>query len=116
MVTELEDTQGASRTIVHTEALIRWITDKKDISIESCKKVRKKGIKEGLIWMNLARANGIATRHETTQLQKSANLSESAVQITRMAEETLLKEYAKELVAKAEAIADVKKKELHRTH
>ena len=31
-----------------------------------------------------------------------------------MAEETLLKEYAKELVAKAEAIADVKKKELHK--
>ena len=65
--------------------------------------------------INQNRANGVATRHEIKYIQEAANLSkESAIEITRMAEETLLKEYAKELVAKAEAIADVKKKELHK--
>ena len=116
MVTELEDRQGTNKTIIDTKALIKCITDRKDITAEGCKNSRKEGIKEGLIWMtNPNRANGVATRHEIKHLQEAANLSkESAIEITRMAEETLLKEYAKELVAKAEAIADVKKKELHK--
>ena len=67
-------------------------------------------------WMhNAARANGVATRHDIIQLRDTAKISHtSATKITRMAEETLLREYVKEMETKRREIAEIKRTRLRK--
>jgi predicted ATP-dependent protease len=98
---------------VDTGALIREITERKDTK---CVRIRERHLKKGMKWMcNAARANGVATRYDIIQLRDTAKISHtSATKIARMAEETLLREYVKEMETKRREIAEVKRTQLRK--